>query len=87
MLAPRKGKGSASTISFTRSWPKVHSQWLVIPSTPSAFMTLTMSWPLVLSEVIDPCQVSPPSSRIESGRAARIALTTVATRSMPPIRR
>ena len=39
-----------------------------------------------LSEVIEPCQVSPPSSRIESGRAARIALTTVATRSMPPIR-
>jgi hypothetical protein len=46
----KEGEGQGvSTISLTRSVPSVHSQWLVIASTPSAFITLTMSCPLVRS--------------------------------------
>jgi hypothetical protein len=81
------GKGRFSIRSrCTRSDPSVNSQCEVIASTPSAFISVTMSCRAVFSDGSEPCQVSPPSSRSASGRSARIALTTVETRSSPPIR-
>ena len=43
-----------------------------------------MSWPLVHSDVAEPCQVSPPSSSNAPGRVAFSIFTSVARCAKPP---